>query len=233
MKPTIAAFRPDDDRLRDATTLLESLDCEPVADAMLAVEPTVPDDDTTFLPVDYNSEFTLEFYWGAYTGVDQFVSYVIPGYDPALDPPQSDPPILNGRYSGQYIVEGLPRQGLVLQVAEREDGTNYYFAIFFTYINGDPHWINGNTAPDTPGKSSITMEMFDLVGGKFVTAIPGSYDREDVVPSTVGEITFEAVDCNTLVADYDFTPGGFGTGTITFKRLIRIAGYDCNQWDYD
>ena len=38
--PAVAIFRPDDDRLRDAVALLESLDCEPVADAMLAVEPT-------------------------------------------------------------------------------------------------------------------------------------------------------------------------------------------------
>jgi uroporphyrinogen-III synthase len=38
--PAVAVFRPDDDRLRDAVTLLESLECEAVADPMLAVEPT-------------------------------------------------------------------------------------------------------------------------------------------------------------------------------------------------
>jgi uroporphyrinogen-III synthase len=38
--PAVAVFRPDDDRLRDAVALLESLDCEAVADPMLAVEPT-------------------------------------------------------------------------------------------------------------------------------------------------------------------------------------------------
>ena len=36
----IAAFRPDDDRLREAVSLLESLGAEPIADPMLAVEPT-------------------------------------------------------------------------------------------------------------------------------------------------------------------------------------------------
>lgn len=40
MKPTIAAFRPDDDRLADAVSLLDSLGVEPVADPMLAVAPT-------------------------------------------------------------------------------------------------------------------------------------------------------------------------------------------------
>ena len=39
-RPTIAAFRPDDDRMADAVALLESLGTEPLADPMLAVEPT-------------------------------------------------------------------------------------------------------------------------------------------------------------------------------------------------
>jgi uroporphyrinogen-III synthase len=38
--PTVAVFRPADDRLDDATALLDSLDAEPVPDPMLAVEPT-------------------------------------------------------------------------------------------------------------------------------------------------------------------------------------------------
>lgn len=36
----VAVFRPDDDRLREAVELLESLGVEPVADPMLAVEPS-------------------------------------------------------------------------------------------------------------------------------------------------------------------------------------------------
>lgn len=44
-KPRVAVFRPDDDRLREAVDLLESLGATPVPDPMLAVEPTgaVPD----------------------------------------------------------------------------------------------------------------------------------------------------------------------------------------------
>ena len=38
--PTIAAFRPDDERATDAAKLLESLGATPVIDPMLAVEPT-------------------------------------------------------------------------------------------------------------------------------------------------------------------------------------------------
>jgi len=38
--PTVAVFRPADDRLDDAVDLLESMGCTPVPDPMLAVEPT-------------------------------------------------------------------------------------------------------------------------------------------------------------------------------------------------
>lgn len=38
--PRVAAFRPDDERITDAVETLESLGAQPVADPMLAVEPT-------------------------------------------------------------------------------------------------------------------------------------------------------------------------------------------------
>ena len=38
--PRVAVFRPDDDRIRKAVDLLEELGAEPIADPMLAVEPT-------------------------------------------------------------------------------------------------------------------------------------------------------------------------------------------------
>ncbi|EMA38200.1 uroporphyrinogen-III synthase [Halobiforma nitratireducens] len=38
--PTVAAFRPDDERIEDAVDRLESLGAKPVPDPMLAIEPT-------------------------------------------------------------------------------------------------------------------------------------------------------------------------------------------------
>lgn len=38
--PTVAVFRPDDERMADAIALLESLGVDPLPDPMLAVEPT-------------------------------------------------------------------------------------------------------------------------------------------------------------------------------------------------
>ncbi|MFB6134986.1 MAG: uroporphyrinogen-III synthase [Halanaeroarchaeum sp.] len=40
MTATVAVFRPDDERIQQAVELLEALGVEPVADPMLAVEPT-------------------------------------------------------------------------------------------------------------------------------------------------------------------------------------------------
>lgn len=39
-RPTVAVFRPDDDRMADAVALLESLDVEPVPDPMLEIQST-------------------------------------------------------------------------------------------------------------------------------------------------------------------------------------------------
>jgi uroporphyrinogen-III synthase len=38
--PRVAVFRPDDERIREAVSLLESRGVEPVADPMLAIEET-------------------------------------------------------------------------------------------------------------------------------------------------------------------------------------------------
>lgn len=39
-RPRVAVFRPDDDRMREAVELLESLGVAPIADPLLAIEPT-------------------------------------------------------------------------------------------------------------------------------------------------------------------------------------------------
>ncbi|WIV65699.1 uroporphyrinogen-III synthase [Natrialbaceae archaeon AArc-T1-2] len=49
-EPTVAVFRPDDDRLEETVTALEECGVEPVPDPMLAVEPTgeAPRDDADY-----------------------------------------------------------------------------------------------------------------------------------------------------------------------------------------
>ena len=196
---------------------------------MLAVDPFSIDGATTFLPEDYNEAFTVEFNWGSFaTAQPEGTRFVLDRFEPALDLPQFDAPVLNGRYSGQWIREGAESQGLVLQIGEQVD-ENFIFAIFFTYLDGEPLWVVGNTDPDTLEPGAITVPMLTFENGAFITA--QNQPPGDQVPSDeAGTIAIEVIDCNTLRVDYDFAPLGQGTGSMELVRLIRIAGYDCNPW---
>ncbi|MEE4304440.1 MAG: hypothetical protein V2J19_09820 [Wenzhouxiangella sp.] len=203
---------------------------------MLGVDRFSIDGETEFWPEHYNGLFTLEMYWGDYSGSDEshYVLFSIPEYVPEFDPPQNDYPALHGRMSGQYTVDGAPYSGVVLQIGEEynPDGpdTNSATVLFFTYFNGAPFWVIGSAAGLEPGFDIVRLDMLELEGGEFITSPPGSYDPDDVGIYSIGTLTVEALDCNTLLVDYDFREGGLGEGSFEADRLIRMAGYDCNPW---
>jgi len=196
---------------------------------MLGVNPISIDGQTVFVPEDYNATFTMELNWGSYSGAStEGVVFLLLEFEPTLDPPQFDEPVLNGRYTGQWVLDGAPRQGLVLQIAEQID-ENFVFAIFFTYLNGQPIWVVGNTTPDLAQPGPVTIEMATLENGAFISN-PTQPPRDDVISSNAGSITIEVIDCNRIRVTYDFSPLGQGTGSMELDRLVRIAGYDCNPW---
>ncbi|RFP67506.1 hypothetical protein DZK26_12250 [Wenzhouxiangella sp. 15190] len=206
---------------------------------MLGVDPFPlnPDNDTTFGPTEYNDEFTLELFWGDYARTDpseDFRLFTIFEYEPQIDPTQKDYPILHGRMSGQYTVEGRPFSGVVLQIGEvyNPDGpdTNSVSVLFFTYINGAPTWVIGADSNLEPGFDMVTLDMLELSGGQFITSPPGRYDEDDVTDEFIGTMTLEALDCNTLLIGYNFSESGLGTGSFEAERLINLAGYACNPW---
>lgn len=199
---------------------------------MLAVEFLSLDGETEFGPAEYNDLFTLELFWGQYAGAsaDDFGLFDIFAYDPQFDPPQTDFPILHGRMSGQYVIDGIPNSGLVLQIGEEFAGTNNVTAIFFTYLNGDPFWVLGALSSLEPGFDLVTMDMYELSGGQFFTVPPGSFSEEDVSVFPIGTMTIEALDCNRLLVGYNFNESGLGAGDFVAERLLRMAGYDCNPW---
>jgi hypothetical protein len=197
---------------------------------MLAVEPVSIDGQTTFLPEDYNEQFTVEFTWEAFSSAETVnFPVLLDRFEPSLDPPQFEDTVLNGRYSGQWILPGTPKTGLVLQIAERGDQNNV-FVIFFTYRNGAPFWIVGNTEAGTTEPGPVTIDMLETADGEFISR-PNQPADTDVPFADAGQITIRAKDCNTIEVDYDFTPLGEGAGSFDMERLIRIAGYDCNPWE--
>lgn len=196
---------------------------------MLAVDPFSIDGSTTFLPTDYNEAFTVEFNWGSFaTAQPEGTRFVLDRFEPTLDLPQFDAPVLNGRYSGQWVREGAEFQGLVLQIGEQVD-ENFIFAIFFTYLDGEPLWVVGNTPPAVLEPGAVTVPMLTLENGAFITA-QNQPPGDQVGINDAGTIEIEVIDCNRLRVTYDFSPLGQGTGSIELERLIRIAGYDCNPW---
>jgi len=181
-------------------------------------------DDQTISKQQYNDDVLLQLDWpsGQVTEVD------VPRLDAARDTPQFPFPVLNGRYTGQWIVQGLPRQGMTLQIGEMPPQRNFVFLTMFTYLNGEPVWVIGNT--DFPiGSHIVTVNMWLLHGGGFFTDPLNSYEREDVLQEKLGTMTLRARHCNVLTAEIDFSESGLGIVSRRFERLIRIAGYDCDQ----
>jgi hypothetical protein len=202
---------------------------------MLGVDPVSLDNETLFLPEDYNDHFTLELYWG------DFAPEVAPlgeifdvfAYQPSLDPTQFETHLLHGRMSGQYTFDGIPATGLQLVVGEQSDDTNYIFAMLFTYMNGEPLWLVGNTGGEAPGFPEVSLGMLRLTGGEFFGLGPDVFSQSDIegLDDPVGWLDIYPLDCNTIIVGYDFTPMGLGTGVIEGDRShFRIAGYDCNPW---
>jgi hypothetical protein len=183
------------------------------------VEPAVP-----VTQAFYNGFLSLTLDWG--NGQTFFAPVFV--YDAEIDAPQSVAPPFHGRYSGQWTAEGLPRAGLQLLFAEIPfTDRNFVFAVWFTYAGGLPIWVVGNT-DFAAGANEIEIPMLSLVGGDFITR-PGSYSGDDVQVDTIGTMTIRARHCNEIEVDLDFTPVDEGTAVLTLTRLIRIAGYDCDQ----
>jgi uroporphyrinogen-III synthase len=110
----VAAFRPDDDRLADAVALLESLGVTPVADPMLAVDPTGDAPRT-------DAEFTV---LTSKTGVERADSE---GWEPsgavcAIGPSTADS-LRDHGYEVDLVPETYSSAGMVAALASRVAGS--------------------------------------------------------------------------------------------------------------
>ncbi|NKI33852.1 hypothetical protein HFP89_01575 [Wenzhouxiangella sp. XN79A] len=148
-------------------------------------------------------------------------------YDPQSDARQWPFPPLHGRYSGQWVSPDLPRTGLQLQIGEIAPNRNFLFAIWFTYRDGAPYWVVGNTDLGI-FQSEVTFDLLELSGGGFITE-PGGFDDDEVSVRRVGTMTLRPRHCNEIVVELDFGEAGLGAQALVLERLIRIAGYDCDQ----
>lgn len=170
----------------------------------------------------YNAGGELVIEWTGNT-----VTADIPPYAPSLDLPQQPKPTFNGRMTGQWVADNLPATGLLLQVGEvPKQFRNFIFAIWFTYIDGQPVWMAANK--DIPvGTNEITLDMGYFEGGKLFTS-PTGFNADNISNTTIGKMTLRIINCNKIEATTDFSSSDLGSNSLVLDRLIRIAGYDCD-----
>ena len=125
-RPRVAVFRPDDDRLADAVTTLESLGVEPVADPMLAVEPTgnLPREDAGF--VVFTSKTGAELVAGEWSPDDATVCAIGEPTADALRARGIDVDLVPETYSSAGLVEALGDRvaGSRIEVARSDHGSD-------------------------------------------------------------------------------------------------------------
>lgn len=124
-RPTVAVFRPDDERLEAAVTLLEDLDVEPLADPMLQVEPTGrqprTDADYTILTSKTGADRMGETGWqpaGRLCAIGQTTAEALERAGFRVD-------IVPKRYSSEGMVDRLDGQvdGACVEVARSDHGS--------------------------------------------------------------------------------------------------------------
>ena len=134
------------------------------------------------------------------------------------DASESSP--LNGKISGLWISEGLNDQGITLFVGESSLGPYIFFA-WFTYLDGEPFWLVGNTQFEY-GADEVSIPTQRLDGLPFVTPGDETANRQDI-----GLLNLHVHGCNELHIQYDFAE--LGSRELDFERLSAVQGRECPQ----
>lgn len=124
-RPRVAVFRPDDERLAEAIELLESLGVEPVADPLLAVEPTgaVPRTDAEFVIL--TSQTGAALLPGDWSAGDVTLCAIGEPTAEALADAGCPPDVVPETYSSSGLLEALRDRvgGARVEVARSDHGS--------------------------------------------------------------------------------------------------------------
>jgi uroporphyrinogen-III synthase len=125
MRPRVAVFRPDDERMAAATELLESLGVRAVADPMLAVEPTgaVPRTDAGF--VIFTSATGADCLPGGWSAGEATVCAIGPATADSLREVGIEVDLVPETYSSRGIVDALAgaAEGRRVEIARSDHGS--------------------------------------------------------------------------------------------------------------
>ncbi len=188
--------------------------------------------DRPISPGEYNGRFYLQFY-GPGKSDKPILEIAVPSTDELLGRNPYLP--LNGRLSGNWVVDGAADQGFVLSVSELvpksiprpdkiADSPLLIFLSWYTFgSHGEPLWLTGS-AQILPGETEAILSLDLVSGGKFMSAAHAGRTQ-------AGSLKLKAINCGQINLEYDLSAIGLGAGNKQMKRLfaLEIAGFNCND----
>ncbi len=138
---------------------------------------------------------------------------------------------INGGISGSWWNSKQDGQGWILEVVNNPaDGSPVndpnsvaqFILYFFTYANGQPLWLVGNSSNVT--RNTASVEVFRTRGANFgVDFDPSAVQRE-----RVGTMNFTFSSCNGGQVDFISDVSDLSAFSTDINRLTNISGLDCN-----
>lgn len=170
----------------------------------------------------YNGAFTLIIQ----DGFDPSIEFELPisAYT-GVQKPRKFP--INGRLSGNWVVEGASDQGFLISFNEFIDADgvqNMVFLSWYTYnTDGSLLWLTA-AAFHAVAASSVDLELELVTNGEFLGN--KAVDRE-----VVGSATLTAESCNEITLEFNLEGLGLGSDTVTLTRIFALetAGYACRD----
>ena len=170
----IAFFRPDDKRAESAATIVRDLECEPLSDPMLAIEPTgeTPrsDADYTVFTSKTGAELAGAAGWrpsGAVIAIGTPTAEALEAADYAVDR-------LPSEFSSSGLVEELASDaaGATIEVARSDHGS----AVLLDGLNDAGAYIHETVLyrlvrPEDAGKSAEAAARGELAGACFTSSL--------------------------------------------------------------
>lgn len=120
--------------------------------------------------------------------------------------------------SGSFYDPARDGEGLIVEWLP--DGR--VLVIMFTYgPDGSQQWLTGQ------GVAVGDSVEIDVQYPAASTSWGRNFNPNEINLLPWGTFTLTWTDCNTLVFDYDSTVSGYGSGTLNYRRLTRLAGTSC------
>ena len=239
----VAALRPDDDRLADAVTLLESLGATPIADPMLAVDPTgaAPreDADYTVLTSKTGVERAHAEGWspsGAVCAIGSSTADSLRDHGYEVD-------VVPGTYSSAGVVEALADRaaGARVEVARSDHGS----AVMLEGLNDAGAYVHETvlyrlTRPPGAGTSVEAAARGDLDGALFSSSLTVEHFLDCAADLEMGEATLNGLNdavvgcigdptrqrAADLGVEVDVVPEEADFGTLARAVVARIEARD-------